>query len=371
MRRYTIVLTSLAASFAATALAGLGTASAQTSGEAALASVARATGPTDHWYGPKTSPTPAAGQSVVCVQYMAQDISSASWCRGVTEGAAKLGWKATVIDGQGTADGQRRALQQAIALQPNGIVLASVDAQSNVGLLKEASDAGIKIVGIHSVAGPGPAPKVHLFTNITCDPVAQGTLAADYAIAHSHGTAQLIAVTDTQYAIARAKADAAQAAIKTCPNCKMLEYVSTPVGTTNQIMPGLFTSWIQKYPEPFYVYTVSDAGFFDPGVPALRTGGVPHGGRIALIGSDGSPSAYLRIRTGQYEVATIPEPAIFQGWQAIDELNRAIKGAPPSGFNQPLHIITKDNLATDINADGIYEPKVDYRSEYAKIWNRN
>ena len=43
---------------------------------------------------------------------------------------------------------------------------------------------------------------------------------------------------------------------------------------------------------------------------------------------------------------------------------------PPSGFQQPLHIITKDNVDHDINADGIYEPKVDYRAAYAKIWGR-
>jgi len=361
-------LSLLAASLAVISLVDVGAARAASSVDAALATVAAATGPTDQWHGPTTGPAPAANQNVVCVEYLAQDITAATWCRGVTEGAAKLGWKSTVIDGQGTADGLRRALQQAIALQPNGIVLASVDAQSNVGLLKEASDAGIKLIGIHSVANPGPAPEVHLFTNITYDPVGQATLAADYAIADSHGTAQMIVVTDTVYAIARAKADAAQAAIKACPTCKMLDYVSTPVGSTNQNMPGLFTSWIQKYPDPFYVYTVSDAGFFDPGVPALRTGGVPTSGRIGLIGSDGSPAAYQRIKSGAYELGTIPEPAALQGWQAIDEMNRAIKGVPPSGFVQPLHIITKDNVGTDINADGIYEPKVDYRAEYAKVW---
>ena len=336
----------------------------------AEATVAAATGPTDHWYGPASSPKPLANQTIVCVEYLAQDITASTWCRGVTEASQKLGWKSSVIDGQGTADGIRRAMQQAIALQPNGIVLASVDAQSNVGLIKEANAAGIKFVGIHSVAGPGPAPQVGLFTNVTCIPEKQGALGASLAIVDAKGAAQLIAVTDTQYAIARAKANAAQATIKACTKCKMLAYVSTPVGSANQNMPGEFTSWIQKYPDPFYVYTVTDAGFFDPGVPALRTGGVPAHGRIALIGSDGSPAAYQRIRTGTYEIGTIPEPAAMQGWQAIDEMNRALNNAPPSGFQQPLHIITKANVDSDINADGIYEPKVNYRDEYAKIWGR-
>jgi ribose transport system substrate-binding protein len=355
---------------AALVIAGAGAASAQDTVASAQATVALAKGPTDKWYGPTSSPAPVAGQSIVCIEYLAQDITAAKWCKGAVDGAAKLGWTSKVIDGQGTPDGQRRALQQAIALKPNGIVLASVDAKSNIGLLKEATGAGIKIVGIHSVAGPGPAPDYDLFTNITYDPVGQATLAADFAIADAKGKAQFIVVTDVTYAIARAKADASKAAILACATCKMLEYVSTPVGSANQNLPGLFTSWIQKYPDPFYVFSVTDAGFFDPGVPALRTGGVPPSGRIALIGSDGSPAAYQRIRTGAYEIGTIPEPAELQGWQSIDELNRSLRGAPPSGFVQPLHIITKENVGTDISADGIYQPKVDYRAEYAKIWGK-
>jgi ribose transport system substrate-binding protein len=359
-----------AASLMLATLAGAAAANAQSVVDKAVATVALAKGPTDKWYGPTASPAPVADQSIVCIEYLAQDITAAKWCKGAVDGAAKLGWKSTTIDGQGNADGQRRALQQAIALKPNGIVLASVDAKSNIGLLKEATTAGIKIVGIHSVAGPGPAPEFDLFTNITYDPVGQATLAADFAIADAKGSAQFIVVTDVTYAIARAKADASKATIVACPTCKMLDYVSTPVGSANQNMPGLFTSWIQKYPDPFYVFSVTDAGFFDPGVPALRTGGVPPTGRIALIGSDGSPAAYQRIRTGAYEIGTIPEPAELQGWQSIDELNRALQGAPASGFVQPLHIITKENVGTDINADGIYDPKVDYRAEYTKIWGR-
>lgn len=230
---------SFVASFALATLLGAGAANAQSS---AADAVTQATGPTDQWHGPTSGPAPVANQSVVCVEYLAQDITAATWCKGTAEGAAKLGWQETTIDGRGSADGIRSALQQAIALKPNGIVLASVDAQSNLGLLKDATDAGIKIVGIHSVAGPGPAPSVYLFTNITYDPVGQATLAADYAIANSQGKAEMIVVTDTQYAIARAKADAAQATIKACATCKMLEYVSTPVGSANQNMPGLFTS---------------------------------------------------------------------------------------------------------------------------------
>ena len=54
-----------------------------------------------------------------------------------------------------------------------------------------------------------------------------------------------------------------------------------------------------------------------------------------VSGGDGSVSAYDRVRQGQYQAATIPEPLNLHGWQAIDEMNRAFAGAPPSGYVTP------------------------------------
>jgi ribose transport system substrate-binding protein len=367
----------VALTLAATALASAGAvasdpspgASAAASGDVvqeAIAAVQAATGPTDQWYGPTSGPTPQAGKSVVCVNYYAQDVVGVAWCDGVEEAAAAIGWTETTIDTVGTPDSWRSGMQQAIALNPDGIVI-SLDGNSVSGLLQEAADAGITVIGIHSSGTPGPHPELNLFTNLSYDPAAQAKLAAQSAIADSNGTAQMIEITDDEYAIAKTKATTAMNTIEACPTCKNLEYVSTPVGQANQNMPGLFTSWITKYPDPFYVFSVSDAGFLDPGIPALRTGGVPTTGRIALIGSDGSPSAYQRIQSGEYQIATIPEPAGLQGWQAVDELNRAFNGMEPSGTVWPLHIITTDNFATSI-VDGVYVPQVDYASEYAKLW---
>jgi len=75
-------------------------------------------------------------------------------------------------------------------------------------------------------------------------------------------------------------------------------------------------------------------------------------------------------KTTSSRIGPIPEPAEMQGWQAIDELNRALNGVELSGFQPLLHIITKENVERDINADGIYAPKVDFRALYAKAWGK-
>jgi ribose transport system substrate-binding protein len=332
----------------------------------AKAAVAAATGPTTKWTGPTSAPMPESGKKIACVMYQGTDITAALWCKGVEEAAKEVGWESTTFDGKGTAGGQRTAFQSAIALNPEGIILASVDPSSQAALTKEAVERGITLIGIHSATDPGPAPKEHLFTNITYDGKKQAELGADVAIAESGGTGGLIVITDLEYAIAREKAYAAKERIEECSSCKLLEFKNSPAATAETNMPPLFNSYLQKYQEPFYVYTVSDY-YFDTAAPALRAADVPPSGRVMLIGSDGSPAAYERIKNGEYEIGTIPEPVLEQGWQAVDELNRAFHGEEPSEYLPPLHLITKENIERDVDGDH-YEPQDEYKQHYKEIW---
>lgn len=83
---------------------------------------------------------------------------------------------------------------------------------------------------------------------------------------------------------------------------------------------------------------------------------------------DGSISAYDRIRQGDYQAATIPEPLNLDGWQCVDEMNRAFAGAPPSGYVTPVHLVTKDNINVDGGPRNIFDPGNGYRDQYKKIW---
>jgi ribose transport system substrate-binding protein len=83
---------------------------------------------------------------------------------------------------------------------------------------------------------------------------------------------------------------------------------------------------------------------------------------------DGSVSAYSRIRQGQYQVATIPEPLSLQGWQCVDELNRAFAGAQPSGYVTPVHLVTNSNIAYDGGPQNLFNPDNGYQDQYKKIW---
>ena len=107
------------------------------------------------------------------------------------------------------------------------------------------------------------------------------------------------------------------------------------------------TAWVQKYGTPLYITSVADYTA-DFQVPALRAGGVEPG-----RSSWSPPTATDRPMSASAPAASTKwspcrEPYQMQGYQAIDELNRAFHGQPPSR-------LAPDALSGDpenINAEG-------------------
>ena len=62
------------------------------------------------------------------------------------------------------------------------------------------------------------------------------------------------------------------------------------------------------------------------------------------------------------------EPIELQAYQAIDELNRAFHGEPPSGFVQPPFLVTKENINAEGGDKNTFIPSNDYKKHYLEIW---
>jgi ribose transport system substrate-binding protein len=334
------------------------------------ADVAAATAPGGGtWDGPTTGPKAVKGKTVVFVSLTQNSSGNSDASAGAGQAAKALGWNYSVIDGKGDATDTANALQQASALKPDGIILASVDPASNKAALEQAAAAGIKIVSWHSTSAPGPVPDAHIIFNVSTPPDQIAYLAGEYAVVHSNGTAKAEVISDRQYQIVVTKTDAIEKAIKECDTCQLLSEDNAPFGEVPQRTPSLMSSLLQKYGKNLgYMLTFNDV-YFDFAVPTIRAAGIEPGNPPFLISAgDGSQSAYQRIRTGQYQIATVPEPAIMQGWQLIDELNRAFNGQPPSGYVTKVHLVTHDNVDADGGKDNRYDPSNGYQDAYKKIW---
>jgi ribose transport system substrate-binding protein len=323
-------------------------------------------GPQTDWRGPTSAPKPEAGKHIAYLANDAQNDATQDWARAVTEAGNKIGWTTTIIDGHGSPVGWQQGFNQAIALKVDGIV-TDADGASLKPQIQDANSKGIVVIGIHGAAFPGPQPDIGLYTNITQDAREIGRAQADWIIVHSDGMARVVVTSHCEFAIACAKAHATEKRIQECAGCKVLEFSNSPISEAAQRQPVLVTGWVQKYGVPLYITSVADYTA-DFQVPALRAGGVDPKD-VILVAADGNKSAYERIRAGgQYQLVTASEPYKLEGYQAVDELNRAFNKQPPSGFVQSPYLVTPDNIHAEGGDQNTFIPSNDYEKHYLKLW---
>lgn len=332
--------------------------------QAKVATQKRAEKQTD-WLGPTIGPKAEPGKHIVYISSDQNNALSAQYGKFLQDAASKIGWTVTVIDGKATAANWITAFNQALALKPDGIAM-TLQSPSVTGPLEAAATAGVPVVGMHSANQPGPNKQFHLFNNLSSDPAEIGRALVDWAVADLDGKGQMIFIGDNIYPISIVKTDAMVDQIRKCPTCKLISNENIPAANVSAQMAGIMTSWVLKNPKPFYALSVGDF-WFDFATPALHTGGI-NPNDVRLGGADGTPQAYQRVRQGDFQRITVPEPIEMQSWQAIDELNRAINKEPPSNFVQPVFLVTKENISAEGGPDNTFTPSNGFKDHYLKIW---
>ncbi|MGW6984649.1 substrate-binding domain-containing protein [Streptomyces sp. NPDC054932] len=316
------------------------------------------------WRGPTTGPAAVPDKSIVYVAQTMTNPGVAGVAKGVEEAAKAIGWQVRVIDGDGTPAGIQAALSQAITLDPSGIVIGGFDPQLTSQQMARAEGADIPVIGWHAVGTPGPSEKPRLFTNITTQVEDVARISADWIIARSKGDAGVVLFTDDSIPFARNKSELIRDELATCAGVRLLSYENIPIPDAGSRTPQAVSSLLSRFQDDWtYSVAINDLYFADA-APALRAAGRPGAGPPFNIGAgDGDPSAFQRINSKQYQAATVPEPLNQQGWQIIDEFNRAFAGQPASGYVAPVHIATAENTggATSWDPSG-------YREAYRRIW---
>ena len=339
---------------ATTILAGLGT-------QSALAET-----PFD---GPTSGPTAAEDKSIVVLAGDLKNGGILGVTSGIEEAAAVIGWDVRVLDGAGSIQGRTGAIGQAVALQPDGIIINGFDAVEQQAALEAVTAAGIPMVSWHSGPKIGCDAPGGIFANVSTDAMQVSEVAAQWALENGGDDIGVVIFTDSTYQIAIDKADRIKETIE-AGGGTVLEYVDTPIADTSSRMGPLTTSLLQKYGASWtHALAINDL-YFDFMGPALASAGIPgDGAPLAGSAGDGSEAAFQRIRSAQYQAITVAEPLNLQGWQLVDELNRAIQGEPCSGYVTAPALVTQEGLAKlgDTNA---FDPDSPYREAYTAIWGK-
>lgn len=351
-------------------LVGIGAANADAMSDA-QATVDKYAGRVTVWDGPTAGPEAAEGKTIVVLAGDMKNGGILGVADGVQEAGAVMGWDIRILDGAGSVQSRTAIFSQALALQPDGIAILGFDAiEQQVGV-DAAAEAGLPIVSWHAGPKIGPDPENGIFTNVTTDPMEVSAAAARWAFIDAEGAPKVIIFTDSCCAIALAKADRIEEEIEALGG-EVLEYVDTPIADTATRMPSMTTALLQRYGAQWTHSIAINDIYFDFMGPSLAAAGIGGNDRpVAVAAGDGSESAYQRIRTGQYQAVTVAEPLNLQGWQLVDEMNRALQGEEPSGFVSPLHIVTADNIDFDGGQNNVFDPENDYRDHYKAIWGKN
>ncbi len=322
----------------------------------------------DKWDGPTTSPKAATGKSIVVLAADMKNGGILGVTKGIEAAAETLGWEVRTLDGAGSISGRTAAFGQAMALKPDGIVINGFDAVEQKPGLEAAQKAGIPMVSWHAASAVGPIDDLGIFANVTTDAMDVSKAAALWAYVDAKGEPGVIIFTDSTYQIAIDKADRMKEVIEESGGT-VLEYVDTPIAETSQRMPQLTTSLLQRYGAKWTHSLAINDLYFDFMGPSLAAAGIKgDGAPINVAAGDGSESAYQRVRTQQYQAVTVAEPLTLQGWQLVDELNRAFAGEKWSGYVSPLHVVTPANIAFDGGPNNSFNPDNGYEEAYKTAW---
>ncbi|MFG2550749.1 substrate-binding domain-containing protein [Streptomyces sp. NPDC048581] len=332
----------------------------------AQAAVGRAEETDVSWNGPTTGPAAEPGKTLVYVAQTMTNPGVAGAANGVREAARVIGWNVRVIDGGGTPAGIQAAMSQAVSVRPSGIVIGGFDPNSTLQQVSRANAAGIPLIGWHAVAAPGPSTRPELFTNVTTRVDDVAAISAQWIIADSGGRAGAVLITDASIPFAKNKSELIRDELATCAGVKLLAYENIPIPDASSRTPRVIASLLSRFQSRWTHSVAINDLYFADAAPAFRAAGEKGSGPPFNIGAgDGDPSAFQRINTRQYQAATVPEPLSQQGWQIVDEFNRAFAGRPASGYVAPVHITTADNSegATTWDPSG-------YQEGYRKIWGK-
>jgi ribose transport system substrate-binding protein len=311
---------------------------------------------------------PKAQKPGATIAYVGSDLTNGGVSgveQGVEQAAKVMGWKVNSYDGKATVSGRTDALNQAIAASPAAIILGGFDPTEQAATIAKAKSGGIPVLGWH--AGIASGPGNGLFTNVSTDPLKVSQLAAAYAVANSDGKAGVAVFTDSQYAIAVEKAKAMQAYVQACKTCSVLSYQNSPIADANTRMPGVISGLLQQFGDKLTYLLAINGNYYGGAQQGLRAAKKdPAGPPYAIAAGDGDSAEFQRIRSVQYQAATVADPLLLQGWQLVDETNRALAKQSASTFVASPALITKQNVPSG----AVFDPGSGYRDIYRKIWGK-
>lgn len=334
----------------------------------ANAKIARESAFKNKWDGPTSGPKIEAKKLIIFIASDMRNTSVNGLLKNVRDVSAIAGWDLVPIDCWGVASKRADAFSRAMALKPDGVILAGINARDQAKELAKLAEKNIPVVGWHASVKSGAGDG--LYVNIGTDPKEVGQTAAYLTVAESDGKAGVVVFTDPSTLYSVAKSNEVIDVIKRCQTCSLLGIEEIPITNGAEQLSSSLTTLSKRHGKKWTHSIVVHDQYADwMETPSnLETLGAVKPQVVAA--GDGTPSSYVRIQKKTLQIGVVPEPLGLHAWQLIDELNRAHHKLPPSGYLSSPYVVTARNIAFHGGPRNMFDPDNGYRNEYKQIWGK-
>lgn len=253
--------------------------------------------------------------------------------------AAEKGWKVTTTDTAGDFNRLVGAIENAVALKVDAIVLGMGDPAQMTKGLKAAQAAGIPVFGIDAGLAPG------VLANVTSDNDALGHASAEDLAKRIGYKGNVVMFTHDPHPGVRARAQGAADVFAKYPDIKVITRkhinVPGPVDNARKLMQDLLTA----NPGKGSIAGIW-AGWDEPAMGAVQAAVAAGRTEVAVVGVDGTDFAVAEIKKGSPFKSTVA-----QDWDGIADKTVELMDAHFSGkrlendlYTLPGKILTLEGL---------------------------
>ena len=334
----------------------------------ANAKIARESALRKEWGGPTTGPKIEAKKLIVFIASDMRNTSVSTLLKHLRDVNGIVGWDLVPIDCWGTANKRADAFSRAMALKPDGVILAGINARDHAKEIAKLAEKNIPVAGWHAAVKIGPGDG--LFVNIGTDPKDVGQSAAFLTVAESNGKAGVVVVTDPTTLYSVAKSNEVIDVIKRCQTCSLLGIEEIPLTNGAEQLSSALAALTKRHGKK-WTHTIIMHDQYADWMETPSNIEVLGPVRPQVVGAgDGTSSSYVRIQKKTLQIGVVPEPLALHAWQLIDELNRAHHKLPPSGYAPTPYVVTAQNIPFHGGPKNMFDPDTGYRNEYKLIWGK-
>lgn len=312
------------------------------------------------------------GQSVWVVSCGEQVPSCAVPAAGVKSAAEKAGWKADIGDGKLNPEGFATAVRQGIAAGADLIIPIGIGCGVAQAAFKEATDAGITIIGGGGVDDCDP--KLWAAERLWVEgynPVSQweqfGRVQADYAFGKTNGDVKAVVLNFTTQVWGQWITDGFNDQLSELGSGEVLATVdvSDPENADGSYIQKVTTALLSN-PDANVLVVPIDGWLTNGLAQAIVQADLDD--KLVVIGRGGDGPALDMIRAGGSGIdATVGFAVEWGAWGSVDTAIRVLAGGEGIYVGEPMQAIDAE---TNMPAKGEFTGGIDFKSKFAEAWGK-